>query len=226
MAEVTTSHYNIYDYWKDKAVTPKGEVINTADSHILEDEFVVDDDYVPRCWGCGKPAVRDSHLEGWITKTCGEGDEDTQLKKLWNSKETRHLLNRCHIVPGSLGGEDEPSNLFLMCSECHRLSPDTIYPSAFFKWVVQHRKQMLFGKLHPNYALEQIDESLKQDYNVTLIELLHKIHDLGGDDKIKDLNKFLEKRISTHGAKVSDATFIVGITKWIMSVYIDLVVDS
>ena len=82
MAQVTTSQYKIYDYWKDKAITHNGEVINAKDYHGLEDIFVVEDSYVPRCWGCGKPPVRDSRLDEWITKTCGDGDEDTQLKKL------------------------------------------------------------------------------------------------------------------------------------------------
>ena len=225
MAEVTTSHYKIYEYWQDKAITPKGEVINARDSHSLEEVYVVDDPYVPRCWGCGKPAVRDSHLDEWITKTCGDGDEETQLKRLWNCKETRHLVNRCHIVPGALGGEDKPSNLFLMCKECHLLSPDTIYPSAFFKWVVQRRKQMLWGHLHPNYALEQVDEMLQRDYGVNLIELLERIHVMGGDDKIKDVKYDITSKIGTHGSKVSDSTWIVGITKWLMSIYVDLLLE-
>lgn len=225
MAEVKTSHYNIYDYWKDKVISPNGEVIDIKDSLTWEDKAIVSDDYVPRCWGCGKPAVRDSHLDEWISKTCGDGDEETQLKRLWNSKETRHLLNKCHIIPGALGGEDKPSNLFLMCSECHRLSPDTIYPSAFFKWVVRRKKQMLWGRLHPNYALEQVDEMLQRDYNVTLVEVLERIHALGGDEKIKNIKYDMMSRIGTHGAKVSDSTWIVGITKWIMSIYIDLILE-
>ena len=226
MAEVKTSHYNIFEYWTDKAITQKGEVINARDYKFLEDSLVVDDPYVPRCWGCGKPAVRDSHLDEWITKTCGDGDEETQLKNLWNSKETRHRLNRCHIVPGALGGEDKPSNLFLMCEECHRLSPDTIYPSAFFKWVAQRRKQMLWGQLHPNYVLEQVDKIIQQDYDITLMELFEKIHVLGGDEKLKDLPSFLGDRIGTHGAKVSESTWLVGVAKWLMSIYIDLILEQ
>jgi hypothetical protein len=44
-------------------------------------------------------------------------------------------LQRCHIIPKSLGGSDEPSNLFLMCAECHDLAPNTPLPHLFFKWV-------------------------------------------------------------------------------------------
>jgi len=44
-------------------------------------------------------------------------------------------LQRCHIVPRSLGGIDEPSNLFLMCRECHDLAPNTALPEIFFEWI-------------------------------------------------------------------------------------------
>lgn len=226
MAQVTTSHYKIFEYWRDKVITHKGELINGKDSNNIEDVVIVGDDYVPRCWGCGRPAVRDSELDKWINKTCGDGDEDIQLRNLWSSKETKHLLNRCHIVPGSLGGEDKPSNLFLMCEECHLLSPDTIYVSSFFKWVIQRRKQMWWGTLHPNYALEQIDKMLQQDYDVTLFELLNKIHELGGDDRLNYTKNDLMDKIGTHGSGVSESTWIVGITKWLMAIYIDLILEQ
>ena len=104
MAQVTTSHYKIYKYWRDKAITPKGEVINGKDSNNIEDIYVVDDDYVPRCWACGLPVVRDRHIDEFIKKTCKEDDEETNLKLLWDNKETKHKLNRCHIIPGALKG--------------------------------------------------------------------------------------------------------------------------
>jgi HNH endonuclease len=43
-------------------------------------------------------------------------------------------LQRCHIIPKSLGGSDDPNNLFLMCRECHDLSPDTTDVDLFFQW--------------------------------------------------------------------------------------------
>jgi hypothetical protein len=55
-----------------------------------------------------------------------------QIKRLWDKVSP---LQRCHIVPRSLGGSDEPDNLFLMCRECHDRTPNTISRDAFFKWV-------------------------------------------------------------------------------------------
>ncbi len=33
-------------------------------------------------------------------------------------------LHRCHIIPDSLGGEDTPSNLVLLCRRCHIEAPN------------------------------------------------------------------------------------------------------
>lgn len=44
-------------------------------------------------------------------------------------------LQRCHIIPKSLGGLDTADNLFLMCKECHDLAPNTVYRDIFLKWV-------------------------------------------------------------------------------------------
>ena len=33
-------------------------------------------------------------------------------------------LQRCHIVPHALGGEDAPSNLVLLCGRCHLDNPN------------------------------------------------------------------------------------------------------
>ena len=43
-------------------------------------------------------------------------------------------LQRCHIVPRSLGGANDASNVFLLCRECHDLAPNTSFPDVFFEW--------------------------------------------------------------------------------------------
>ena len=224
MATVTTPHYKIFDYWRNKVITSDGQVVTFADYYnVIEDKNVVDDDwYCPRCWGCGQPILRDSKIEEWIEGQCLDDDEESNLKRIWNSKETRSKLNRCHIIPGALGGVDEPSNLFLMCADCHYLSPDTKYPSAFFKWVLERRKQMMWGTFHPNYILQQTDALLKRDYGLDLLELLEKIHELGGDNALTDLQEFLKDRVGTHGSKITESSAMIGVEQWLVSIYTDL----
>lgn len=222
MAIVTTSHYKIFEYWRDKVITSGGEIVNVKDEYGVNDKIVVDDDYCPRCWGCGALVVRDSKIDEWISKQCADEDEESNLKRIWSSKETRSKLNRCHIIPGALGGADEPSNLFLMCSECHTLSPDTTYPSMFFKWVVERREQMVWGTWSPEYIFQRVGELLKRDYGISLMELLGQIHELGGDDKIGNLQGFMKNRIGTHGNKISESSAMVAVEQWLMSIYTEL----
>lgn len=52
----------------------------------------------------------------------------------WRCGYTRKL-QRCHIIPDSLGGMDEPSNLVLLCSECHQEAPNVESTSFMWDWI-------------------------------------------------------------------------------------------
>lgn len=41
-------------------------------------------------------------------------------------------LERCHIVPDSLGGADTASNLVLLCKRCHLDNPNTAGPEIMW----------------------------------------------------------------------------------------------
>ncbi len=44
-------------------------------------------------------------------------------------------LERAHLVPRSLGGSDEPSNLVLLCRSCHRKAPNVDDRDYMLAWV-------------------------------------------------------------------------------------------
>ena len=44
-------------------------------------------------------------------------------------------LERCHIVPDSLNGLDDPSNLVLLCYRCHREAPNHTDPGYMWLWL-------------------------------------------------------------------------------------------
>lgn len=44
-------------------------------------------------------------------------------------------LDRCHIVPSSLGGCDDPSNLVLLCKRCHLENPNVTDPEIMWDWI-------------------------------------------------------------------------------------------
>ncbi|MBX3253499.1 MAG: HNH endonuclease [Chitinophagaceae bacterium] len=44
-------------------------------------------------------------------------------------------LERCHIVPHSLGRQDAPENLVLLCRLCHAEGPNISDPDFFWDWL-------------------------------------------------------------------------------------------
>lgn len=44
-------------------------------------------------------------------------------------------LERCHIVPASLGGEDTPSNFVILCKRCHLDNPNVADPEVMWDWL-------------------------------------------------------------------------------------------
>lgn len=44
-------------------------------------------------------------------------------------------LQRCHIIPDSLGGKDEPANLVLLCERCHIDAPNVESKTFMWDWI-------------------------------------------------------------------------------------------
>lgn len=44
-------------------------------------------------------------------------------------------LERCHIIPDSLGGKDMPENLVLLCKRCHAEGPNVTDPEIMWDWI-------------------------------------------------------------------------------------------
>lgn len=106
--DVLPSKAQIFEHWKDR----------------FRDMGIFVDWGEPSCWAC-----RFHYGIKYDIKS-----SDASWGEILGGWE-RIPLQRCHIVPRSLGGTDEPSNLFLMCRECHDLQPNTALPEIFFEWV-------------------------------------------------------------------------------------------
>jgi hypothetical protein len=50
----------------------------------------------------------------------------------------RRNLERCHIVPRALGGPEQPSNLVLLCAQCHAEAPNVADASFMWVWLRAH----------------------------------------------------------------------------------------
>jgi 5-methylcytosine-specific restriction endonuclease McrA len=102
------SKTEVFDYWKN-VFPSKGVFIDWGE---------------PSCWACG-------HFWNGKYDVTNSKASMQQIYKAWE----RAPLQRCHIIPRSLGGSSDPSNLYLMCAECHDLAPNTTEPEIFFAWV-------------------------------------------------------------------------------------------
>lgn len=106
-ADDLPSKSQVFWYWKDK-LSELGFLIDWGE---------------PSCWACG------FHYKAKYDIRRSDADWETLLKG-WE----KIPLQRCHIVPRSLGGSDAADNLFLMCRECHDTAPNTSIPDLFFEW--------------------------------------------------------------------------------------------
>jgi 5-methylcytosine-specific restriction endonuclease McrA len=114
------------------------------------------------CWACRR---------WWDTKYDIKNSNVTwqEIRNVWNKVP----LQRCHIIPKSLGGKDEPSNLFLMCKECHDLAPNTTSRKAFFEWVnSQNWMDRLIKKINDefkNYGFDISDSKEMENLSKILL---------------------------------------------------------
>lgn len=199
-------HHDVFDYWKNKVIFPDGSVeqcafggFDTVDVPIS----IVEDWGEPDCWGCRKPVKKVPNSE--------------DLKEIWSTKETKSLLNRCHIIPKSLGGEKGAKNLFLMCLECHVLSPDTTNKRAFFRWVYDRRQKYIYGKMTIPYALSEVDKELSRRGLPPIAEFVKKIPEPTNTNPFTNLNEYLKVHAGFHGHRIVDSTWITALADWVIS---------
>jgi len=87
-----------------------------------------------------RPAIKTSKkdiVDYWVKyqDECGLSVDWAEAKeRCWRcGYETN--LQRCHIIPESLGGKDEPSNLVLLCSRCHIDAPNVESKTFMWDWI-------------------------------------------------------------------------------------------
>jgi hypothetical protein len=181
------SHYRIFDYWKDKAITEDGDIVDANDEKYFSTSIEVIRDYgEPECFACKK--LVDAVLES--PKYEKMLVEDDGLKKIWEHKEVSKKLQKCHIIPHSLGGDENPKNMFLLCKDCHEESPDTNNPKNFFKWV--YRKRNSPSHLRKRYMMF-VEECIERDVNSSTAN---------EDEWLKNS--------APHAARFSDYTYVMG----------------
>ena len=161
------------------------------------EDIVIKDWGEPECWCCGH----------FVQKVYKHNTYNTDLqtekgiKKIWNYKEVQSTFNRCHIYPKALGGSFHPSNLFLLCEDCHQLSPDTTNPKIFFSWILKHKEVAMrdlngWNEKEKEEAIQELD-NMCDNFSIDKIELMKYIH-----NNKKELDTFLSSNVNTHGNEI------------------------
>lgn len=89
-------------------------------------------------------------IEYWCKNSGKNKVSENDLKKYsccWRCHSKKNI-QRCHIVPDSLGGEDAPYNMVLLCSGCHAEAPNVSDPEIIWDWLCAYtRFEMPFALL-------------------------------------------------------------------------------
>ena len=137
------SKSEIFEFWKDRIA----RVVRWIDWGE------------PGCWAC-----RFYYGPKYDIKRSDASWDD--ILRCWD----RIPLQRCHIVPRSLGGSNDVSNLFLMCRECHDRMPNTTIPEIFFEWArAQSWRSREDAKLRDAMKAFGVEEAILPDLNQVLI---------------------------------------------------------
>lgn len=146
------------------------------------------------------PSIKTSKkeiVEYWfsIVDECGLSvDASEAHERCWRCGY-KQSLERCHIIPNSLGGEDKSSNLVLLCKRCHLENPNIAdkeimwdwlraYGSPFYDtfWVRQGMKEyeFIYGKsLEEEFVkrgitdINNFNDILKEQMNETTYHFGH-----------------------------------------------------
>lgn len=142
---------------RQSSLPSKSEILEYWHKRIFEKGLFVDCGE-PSCWVCGF----------YYEIKYDISSVDTSRERILRCWE-KIPLQRCHIVPRSLGGKDSVENLFLMCRECHDLAPNTPIVGLFFEWA-RSQSWLKRETAKINQAIESF--SLKKDDYDSLLKTM------------------------------------------------------
>ena len=185
------SRARVLDFWKE----------------WLEDSGV--DLLEPQCWCCLR-LFRKSPSFKRLAKM--DNPSWKEIRSAWNDYKE---LDRCHIVPRSKGGTEEPENIFLMCNRCHDRAPDTTSKELFLRWVLAQEPYV-------NQWFAETRDQIKKAHRDFGIDF-----DEGDEDKWAELEKlvrskefkaWMRKNVGIHagpyGATIKPSTMVAALLEF------------
>lgn len=75
----------------------------------------------------------------------------------------KRKLYRCHIIPDSLGGKDEPNNFVLLCAECHEEAPNVESSTFMWDWIKSFHNPF-YDTFWQNRAMKEYERIYHKDF--------------------------------------------------------------
>ena len=212
---IKTRCLEIIDYWNTRVY--EGDMgVDWADSIIHNRK---------KAKGCGgdRNFVCVNGLLEEQNLVCDDGTSDwTRLKELkipsknlrfrcWMCSGITKSIERCHIHARQFGGTDEPSNLVLLCFECHQKSPDIKNDKeAIWEWI-KATKKPFYDTLLAYEAFDEFEKIYGYDFLSEESPIIKKLSNSKDKQKvitkfIKDINKITDEQAGIHGFTTSPST--------------------
>lgn len=116
----------------------------------------------------------------------------------YRSSTKKTSLERCHIIPSALNGEDTPSNYVLLCDTCHSEAPNTSNPNDMWNWIKSNHIGFAF---YGTYTIRKALVLFKQKHGYSFIQKV-----IGIENFQEILTKELLKT-NTHGHRMNVSTY-------------------
>lgn len=159
------AHSQIAEYWKDKYISSDYKIIDHFEANAVP---VIADWGEPECLACGEfneSIYQNPKYEKFLNQNRG-------VFRVWNLPEAKNFLQRCHIIPRMLDGENEVANYFLLCKECHQESPDYYDSRYFFAYVryVRQNRHTIIQNRNKNLLKAVYTLALQMNKNILNLE--------------------------------------------------------
>ena len=151
----------------------------------------------PACFACGFFKDEESKTTGWTTWT----------------KAGKNGLERCHIIPHSLGGSNTVDNFVLLCKKCHELSPDIGDSQFLFDWM-KNCPRSFFGSHWTEVSMWNNFFSLLSQKFPEEVTAWSELDLVEQSKRLNDTSNSLSS--TTHFGKLSIGTFQAIVTKTIV----------
>jgi len=118
--------------------------------------------WIKDCWEVHSGSVSESNVAvDWA-------DLKAEWRRCWCCGHETDRLQKCHIVPKSLGGSNSASNIIPMCALCHDGSPDVNSATEMFEWIKKRQNPLSgigLGRYWHIYDLVEKHMKSMQDFD-------------------------------------------------------------